>query len=79
MGIDLFVPEEKVEEAKALLESASDVSDDEILADPSFNDESVKNQNDQNLNSLTNKAVIMALAFIVLILILIVLYAVRTK
>lgn len=42
MGIDIFVPEDRMEEAKALLESASDVSDDEILADPSFNDESVK-------------------------------------
>ena len=79
MGIDLFVPEEKLEEAKKLLESASDVSDDEILADPSFNDESIKNENEQNLNNLANKAVIMASVFIVLIIIIIVLYAVSTK
>ena len=79
MGIDLFVPEEKIEEAKSILDSASDVSDDEILADPSFNDESVKNQNEQNLNNVANKAVIMASVFIVLIIILIVLYAVSAK
>jgi len=79
MGIDLFVPEEKIEEAKAILESASDVSDDEILADPSFNDESIKNQNERNLNDLAHKAVIMSSVFIVLIIVIIVLYAVSTK
>ncbi|NLE24712.1 MAG: DUF2007 domain-containing protein [Clostridiaceae bacterium] len=75
MGIDLFVPEEKIEEAKGILESASDVSDEEILADPSFNDESVKNQNEQNLSNLTNKVLIIASVFIVLVIALIVLYA----
>lgn len=76
MGIDIFVPEDRMEEAKALLESASDVSDDEILADPSFNDESVKNQNEQMLNNMTNKTIITMSIFIVLIIAAIVLYAV---
>ncbi|NLX64178.1 MAG: DUF2007 domain-containing protein [Clostridiaceae bacterium] len=79
MGIDLFVPEEKIEEAKAILESAADVSDDEILADPSFNNQSIKDQNERNLDNLANKVVIMASVFIALILIIIVLYAANAK
>lgn len=75
MGIDLFVAEEKIEEAKGILESASDVSDEEILADPSFSDESVKNQNEQNLNNLNNKVLIIASVFIIAVIALIVLYA----
>ncbi|HHU90646.1 MAG TPA: DUF2007 domain-containing protein [Clostridiaceae bacterium] len=79
MGIDLFVPEERIEEAKGLLESASDISDEEILADPSFHDETVKNKNQQNLDSITNKTIIMASVFIILIIAIIVLYAVRAN
>lgn len=75
MGIDLFVHEEKIDEAKGILESASDVSDEEILADPSFNDESVKTQNEQNLNNLTSKVLVIASVFITLVIALIVLYA----
>lgn len=74
MGIDLFVPEERIKEAKGLLESASDVSDEEILADPSFNDNSVMNENEQNLHNLSNKAIIMAVSFIILIIAVTILY-----
>ncbi len=75
MGVDLFVPEDRLDEANGLLESASDVSDEEILADPSFNDESIKKENEDNLNNLNNKVRIIAAVFIVLVIALIVLYS----
>lgn len=74
MGVDLFIPEERLEEAKGILESTSDVSDEEILADPSFNDESIKKENDEILNSLNNKVKIITAVFIVVVIALIVLY-----
>lgn len=74
MGVDLFIPEERLEEAKGILESTSDVSDEEILADPSFNDESIKKENDEVLNSLNNKVKIIAAVFIVVVIALVVLY-----
>lgn len=74
MGVDLFIPEERLEEAKGILESTSDVSDEEILADPSFNDESIKKENDEILNSLNNKVKIIAAVFIVVVIALVVLY-----
>lgn len=74
MGVDLFVSEERVEEATEILESASDISDEDILSDPSFSDEFIKNKNEEELNNISKKAKLIAAVFIVAVIALIILY-----
>lgn len=74
LGIDVFVPMEMLEKAKEILDSAQDIDDEEILADPSFNDESINMQNEDSLNKLSKKALWMGIALIVLIVVYFVFY-----
>lgn len=74
LGIDVFVPMEMLEKAKEILDSAQDIDDEEILADPSFNDESINMQNEDSLNKLSKKALWMGIALIVLIVMYFVFY-----
>ncbi|MGI6085421.1 MAG: hypothetical protein ACOYIF_08245 [Acetivibrionales bacterium] len=74
MGIDLFVPKEKLDEAIGIINSASDISDEEILSDPSFYDEAVKKSNDEFIKNLGRKNRLIAYAFIAAVIALIILY-----
>lgn len=75
MGVDIFVSEEKLEEAKIILESAQEITDEDILGDPSFSDEGVKNENNEALKSLSKKAWWMTAAFLLVVIVFIVYYA----
>lgn len=70
-GIDLYVPQDRLEEAKGLIETDTDVADEEILSDPSFSDESVEEANDAFLEKLDRQAKWMGIAFLVAIIILV--------
>ncbi len=73
MGVDIFVEEDKFDEANALLESAKEVSDEDILTDPSFSDESTKNQNTDVLKKL-NIGVWILISILILILVAILVF-----
>jgi len=70
-GVDLFVPEDRAEEARELLETANSVRDEEILSDPSFNDESLICESQDFLKKLEKRTKWMAVIFIAIVLILI--------
>jgi len=70
-GIDLFVPEDRADVAKSILESADGISDEDILSDPSFNDESVRAANEEYLKKLDRRNIWMAVFFIAAIPVLI--------
>lgn len=70
-GIDMFVPEDRADEAKSILESADGISDEDILSDPSFNDESVRAANEEYLKKLDRRNIWMAVFFIAAIAVLI--------
>jgi hypothetical protein len=44
-GIDIFVPADKLDEAKDIIASAEEIKDEDILLDPSFSDEALKKTN----------------------------------
>lgn len=69
MGIHIFVPEEKINEANEILNSAKDIKDEDILSDPSFNDESISKQNTETLNSFNKKALWTGIVLLLLIVI----------
>lgn len=72
MGVDIFVTEDKLEEAKGFLESAKEVSDADILADPSFSDESIKAQNTENLKKISiGMWILMSIFFIVFVAVIV--------
>ncbi|NMA64927.1 MAG: DUF2007 domain-containing protein [Clostridiaceae bacterium] len=70
-GVDLFVPSDKLEEALELIESAKNVRDEDILADPSFNDEVLIAENEEFLKKLDKKVGWMAAIFLAVVAILI--------
>lgn len=70
-GIDLFVPEDKLTEAQAILDSADEVRDEDILSDPSFNDENIKAANEEYLKKLDRRNIWMAALFIAAIALLV--------
>ena len=70
-GIDIFVPSDQLEEAKAILASGQEAEDEEILQDPSFSDESLKTSHEEFLKKLDRGVWWMAGIFIVLLAVLI--------
>lgn len=74
MGVDIIVPEDKLDEAKAILESAHDVSDEDILTDASFDDEAIKSKNEESLKKLSIYTWIMMAILLVIFALIIVLY-----
>lgn len=62
-GVDIFVPKDRLEEARAVLESARNIRDEDILSDPSFTDESLKEANDEFLKKLDRRTRWMAVFF----------------
>lgn len=77
MGVDILVSEDKYEEAREILESASEISDEDILADSSFNDESIRARNEDNLKKLGTSAWIMLTILLIIIAAAIVIYIVQ--
>jgi hypothetical protein len=67
MGVDVFVPEEMLDSAKEILDSAQDINDEEILADPSFDDASINKHNEESLKSLGKKALWIGVALLAII------------
>ncbi len=70
-GIDLFVPKDKVVEARELVKSASNVKDEDILSDPSFSDEKLVAENEEILRELNKRNRWMAVFFIAAVAILV--------
>jgi hypothetical protein len=71
-GIDIFVPADKLDEAKDIIASAEEIKDEDILSDPSFSDEALKKTNEELLKKLDNRAWLMAGVFIIAIAVLII-------
>jgi hypothetical protein len=71
-GIDIFVPADKLDEAKDIIASAEEIKDEDILLDPSFSDEALKKTNEELLKKLDNRAWLMAGVFIIAIAVLII-------
>jgi hypothetical protein len=74
MGVDILVEEDKLEEARIILESAQEVSDEDILADESFSDETVKTKNEENLKKLSLYAWIIMAVFLIIIAAAVIIY-----
>ena len=74
MGEDMLVEEGTFEAARSILESAQEVSDEDILSDESFNDETMKARNEENLKKLSIYAWIMMAVFLLIIAAAIILY-----
>ncbi|NLM72558.1 MAG: DUF2007 domain-containing protein [Clostridiaceae bacterium] len=63
-GIDLFVPGDRVVEARELVKTAGTVEDKDILSDPSFRDEKLAAENEEFLKTLGRRNLWMAAIFI---------------
>lgn len=74
MGVDILVAEDKLEEARCLLESALELSDEDILSDDSFNDDAIKARNEESLKKLSLYAWIMMSILLIIIAAAIVIY-----
>ncbi len=70
-GVDMFVQKDRFEEARNILESAQDIKDEDILSDPSFSDESLKEANEEFLKKLDRRTWWMAIFFFAAVAVLI--------
>ena len=71
-GVDIYVPEDRLNEAKDIIESTNDIGDEEILNDPSFYDESLKEAHEEYIKKLDRRNWLMAgLLFLAFVLLLI--------
>ena len=69
--IDLFVPTDRLNEAKNIIASAMEIKDEDILSDPSFSDKSLKEANDEFMKKTDKRIWWMAGFFIAAVAILI--------
>jgi hypothetical protein len=76
-GVDMFVPTDRLEEAKEILASAQDIKDEDILSDPSFNDEELKVANEEFLKKMDRRTWWMAGFFIAAVVLLVYLIVTR--
>lgn len=74
LGVDIFVPEQMLDKAKEVLDSAKEIEDEDILSDPSFQDKSVEEENEDILNNLSKKALWMGVSLIAIVLIYLIFY-----
>ncbi len=70
LGIDLYVPKDRLEEAKELIDAGQEVSEEEILNHPSFTEEAAK-ANDELIKSLDKKVLWIGAAFLAVVIFLI--------
>jgi hypothetical protein len=63
-GIDIFVDEDKLKEAQDILKSCDDVKDEDILSDPSFNDNDIEAENEEFIKKLDRRVFLMLIVFI---------------
>lgn len=70
-GVDMFVPTDRLDEAKNIMGSAQEVKDEDILSDPSFSDETLKAANEEFLKSMDKRTWWMAGFFIAAVAILV--------
>lgn len=71
-GVDMYVPNDRLIEAKDIVASAEEIKDEDILKDPSFSDESVKKANEELLKKLDRRTWWMAGFFFLAVIILVV-------
>lgn len=76
-GVDMFVPTERLEEAKEILASAQNISDEDILKDPSFNDQALQAENEEFLKKMDRRTWWMAGFFFAAVAILV--YLILTR
>jgi len=74
-GIDLFVPTDRLGEARRMISSAQEINDEDILSDPSFSDDSVKNANEELLKKADRRIYWMAVFLIAAIAVFIIYWA----
>lgn len=76
-GVDMFVPTDRLEEAKEILSSAQDIKDEDILSDPSFNDKELQAANEEFLKKMDRRTWWMAGFFIAAVALLVYLMVAR--
>lgn len=77
IGVDLYVPLDKLEEAQDAIKMSEEIRDEDILNDPSFTDEALTQENEEFLKKLNRRTWIMGGLFFACVAILI--YFVLTR